>query len=104
MKDPWEVYFESFEHHLRGLPIPKFPVDSGSEESKAFGKAFLTARESTLYHLVEDLHWTKHEARHLADEFFTMSIDWIDEAQEAGLPALEERLRHQYTDWVLRRR
>lgn len=103
-KEPWQVYFESFEHHTRPVQLPVKPGAPEAEAAvQAMIKAFETAYESIVYYLTRDLQW-RNEAAELADEFRAVSFEWIKSRGEGGLPSLRERLRDQYADWVLRQR
>ena len=100
MKDAWEAYFESVERVVDGRAIPESPVDPESDGFRAFVAAFKAAQMSTADFLVRDQRWSKGGAAWLAEEFFKTSLDWLNSAQEMGLPGLRVRLRHRYEDWL----
>ena len=100
MKDAWEAYFESVERVVGGRAIPESPVNPESDESRAFFAAFDAAQMATADFLVRDQGWSRGGADWLTEEFSKTSLDWLNNAQEMGLPGLRVRLRHRYEDWL----
>ena len=106
MKEPWEVYYESFEHKLRGADLSSMNWPDGDPRFHNVWEAFTLARESSAHHLIAAERWRSPEAIGLMDEFFRASLNWFTEAQASGTASvytLREQLRHTWTDWQLRK-
>ena len=100
MKDAWEAFFESVEREVDGQEIPESHITAESDEFRSFVAAFEAAQMSTADFLVRDHQWSGGGAAWLTEEFFRTSLDWLNNAQEMGLPGLRVRLRHRYEDWL----
>lgn len=106
MKEPWEVYYDSFHSKGWSASLDLIPFDPQSEDGKKIFEAFRTARESLIYHLHAVPGWTEIMRKEVADRFFDASKRWLEEMKsdsEPGLDRLREMLRHDYTDWRLSR-
>ena len=103
MKEPWEVYYESFKHGGAGIDWKARPWKTDPEIGRQAFLAFDKARESSAYHLIDALKWKVPVAQALMGEFFDEAIAWFKEESDQGPVRLKERLKNRWTDWCLRK-
>lgn len=101
MKEPWEVFLESFRHGAPELDLAA-PWEEIRHQGNQIVAAGEKAQESLVYHLVEAEHWGLEEAKALAWEFVEATVGWMKRKDSEPDLRIESALRDQWADWVLR--
>ena len=103
MKEPWEVFLESFRYDAPSLD-PDAPLHDTRERGNEILKGGQKAGESLLYHLVRAERWKVAEAKALAWEFNEATVDWMNKKDKNPSTRTEDAVKNQWTDWVLQHR